>query len=186
MKPKTIFKLVILSFCIVMIGACSANEKPTVEEQVMKRVPFPKSTNILHIEDHRDGKIILYKDETGFRSSYYIEKDDYFQSTSNAQLNPEDGFEWTMDNNPNLAMFSGVITDKNIKEVIVKQRTVEQQAKIIDINDGKRYWFTTFDELEDPLNGEPDPLKIEAYDKEGNLYWKSGVYEDGLFEGNTN
>ncbi len=98
LKPKTFFKLVILLSSILTIVACSANEDPTVEEQVMKRVPFPKSTNILHIEDHRDGKVILYNDETGFRAGYYIEKDDYFQSTANAHLNPEDGFDWTMDN----------------------------------------------------------------------------------------
>lgn len=53
-------------------------------------------------------------------------------------------------------------------------------------NDGKRYWFTTFDVLEESVNGEGDPLKIEAFDKKGNLYWKSGVYEDGLFQGRTN
>lgn len=91
-----------------------------------------------------------------------------------------------MINNPDMAIFAGIITDEKITEVIVKQRTVEHTAKIIDINDGKRYWFTTFDELEEPLNGEADPLKIEAYDNEGNIYWKSGVYEDGLFEGRTN
>ncbi len=68
----------------------------------------------------------------------------------------------------------------------VKQRTIEQEAKIIDIPEDERYWFTTFDVLEESQNGEPDPLKIEAFDISGELYWKSGVYEGGMFEGRTN
>lgn len=186
LKQITIFKMVILFIFIMITGACSVNKQTNVEEQIMERVPFPKSTNILHIEDHKDGKMILYKDKIGFRAFFYIEKDDYFQGTANAELNPQDGFDWTMTNNPDMAIFAGIITDEKITKVIVKQRTVEHIAKIIDINDDKRYWFTTFDELEKPLNGEADPLKIEAYDKEGNLYWKSGVYEDGAYEGRTN
>jgi len=184
LKQKTLFSIVILFIFIIITGACSVKEQINVEEQIMKRVPFPKSTNILHIEDHKGGKMILYKDKSGFRASFYREKDDYFQGTSNAELNPHDGFDWTMSNMSGMAIFAGIITDEKITKVIVKQRTVEHQAEIIDINDGKRHWFTTFDELEESLNGESDPLKI--YDKEGNLYWKSGVYGDGLFEGRTN
>jgi hypothetical protein len=186
LKPKSFLKRAILFFCIITLGACTVSEKPSIEEQVKKLVPFPKSTNILHIEDHTGGKMILYKDKSGFRAAFYKEEDDYLQSTSNAELTPRDGFNWTMDNNSDMAIFAGVITDKKIKTVIVKQRTIEQQAKIIDIPEGERYWFTTFEVLEDSQNGEPDPLKIEAFDMEGKLYWKSGVYEDGVYEGKTN
>lgn len=186
MKKKRLLKMVNLLIFTVIIGACSTGEQNNVEEQIMDRVPFPESTNILHIENHKDGKVILIKDKSGFRVSFYIEKDDHFQDTVNAELDPQDGFNWTMMNNPDRAIFAGIITEEKIEKVIVKQRTVEHIAKIIDSNDGKRYWFTTFDELEESLNGKVDPLKIEAYDKEGNLYWKSGVYEDGGYEGKTN
>lgn len=175
-----------LFISLLIISACSLNESNNVEEQFLKRVAHPQSTKILHIENHVNGKIYLYEDKSGFRASFYKEKEDYFQSTSNAEANPEDGFSWTMANNPDLVLFAGVITDEQIEKVIVKQRTFEQMAKIINIIDGKRYWFTTFDVLEESVNGEGDPLKIEAFDKEGNLYWKSGVYKDGLFQGRTN
>ncbi|WP_158217558.1 hypothetical protein [Lottiidibacillus patelloidae] len=39
--------------------ACSINDT-NVEEQFMKLVPFPKSINILHIDDYKGGKVILY------------------------------------------------------------------------------------------------------------------------------
>mgnify|MGYP005831405055 CR=1 FL=1 len=185
MKPKLIIKMVVIVFCLINIGACTENKKTTVEEQIKKLLPFPQSTTILHMEEHKGGKMILYRDESGFRAAFYKEDDEYFQGTSNAELDPHDGFNWTMDNNPHMAIFTGVITDEKIKTVIVKQRTIEQQAKIIDVPEGERYWFTTFDDLEESQNGEPDPLKIEAYNMEGELYWKSGVYEDGYYEGRT-
>lgn len=151
----------------------------------MKLVPFPQSTNILYIEEHKGGKMILYIDKSGFRGAFYEEELDYFQDTTNAELTPQDGFDWTMDNNTHMAIFAGVITDEKIKTVIVKQRTIEQQAKIIDIPEGERYWFTTFEGLEETQKGEPDPLKIEAYDMDGELYWISGVYDGGAYEGRT-
>lgn len=159
-----------------------------MDEKIMENVVYPQSTVIIYKENFKNGVIVLYKDKTGFRSDFFILKENYFVHGGNAELNPEDGLSWTMRNDPHIpiALFGGVITDEMIEKVIVKQRTVEQKAKIIDINDGKRYWFAIFDVLEEPLNGEADPLKIEAYDKEGNLYWKSGVYEDGLFEGRAN
>jgi hypothetical protein len=183
-QPKLLLTMVILLLFIMITGACSVNET-NIEEQFLKRVPFPNSTIILHIEDHNGGKIILYKDKSGFRAAFYKEKADFIQSTGNAELNPQDGFEWTMSNTPGMALFAGVISDEAIIKVIVKQRTIEQQAKIISINNSERYWFATFDVLEKSLNGEGDPLKIEAYDKEGSLYWKSGIYEGSLYEGRT-
>lgn len=62
---------------------------------------------------------------------------------------------------------------------------MEQKAIIIETDDGKRVWFAAFDILEESDNGQPDPLKIEAYYKEGQLCWKDGVYEDGYYRGKT-
>lgn len=182
-------KLKIILFVLLLTSACSFYETTkSVDEKILESVVDPQSTKIIYKENFKNGVIVLYQDKTGFRSDFFILKENYSVNGGNAKLNPEDGLSWTMRNDPHIpiVLFGGVITDEMIEKVIVKQRTVEQIAKIIDINDGKRYWFAVFDILEESLNGEADPLKIEAYDKEGNLYWKSGIYEDGLFEGRTN
>ena len=188
MKLRYISRLVIIFTIVLITSACSLIESNDIENQIMEKVPFPQSTNILHTENYKDGTIILYEDKSGFRADFFLVKDDYFVGGGNADGNPKDGFAWTMRNDPNIALvlFAGVITDEKIKEVIVKQKTLERKAEIIDINDGKRIWFATFDVLEKADDGKPDPLKIEAYDNEGNIYWKDGIYEDGLFRGRTN
>jgi hypothetical protein len=154
----------------------------------MEVAPYPQSTEILYEEYIENGTMLLYKDESGFRQAFYSEKEGYWSHTGNAELNPKDGFTWNMNNNPNipLAMFSGVITEDKIQQVIVKQKTVEQEAKIIVTKEGYRIWYANFDILEEPSHGEPDPLKIEAFDIHGNVLWKDGVYENGLFSGRTN
>src|SRR5690606_1910988 len=100
-------------------------------------------------------------------------------------INPDDGFDWVMNNNPTvpITLFGGTITNDEITTVVVKQKTMEKEATIIKTDDGLRYWFLTFNTLEDSDPGEPDPLKIEAFDKNGNVLWKDGVYEDGYYSG---
>ncbi|WP_394190668.1 hypothetical protein [Paenisporosarcina quisquiliarum] len=187
MKLRYLSILVIIISIVLITSACNLKDSDNVENQIMKKVPFPQSTNILHTENYKDGTIILYEDQTGFRADFFSIKDDYFSGGGNANGNPKDGFNWTMRNSPKipLVLFAGVITDEEIKEVIVKQKTLKRNAKIIEINEGKRIWFTTFDVLEKADNGKSDPLKIEAYDNEGNMYWKDGIYEEGYFYGRT-
>ena len=93
--------------------------------------------------------------------------------------------DWVMINNPKvpLALYGGIITNKQITTVLVKQKTIEKEATIVETAEGLRYWFVTFDSLEDADPGEPDPLIIEAYDSSGNVLWKEGVYEGGHFSG---
>ena len=188
MKFKYISILVIIISIVLITSACTLKESDDIEKQIMKKVPFPQSTIILHTEKFNEGEVILYEDESGFRAAFFSAKDDYILSSSNAEVNPKDGFTWTMGNDPNVpfVLFSGVITDEKIEEVVVKQKTLGRKAKIIETNEGKRIWYATFDVLEKADIGKPDPLKIEAYDNEGNIYWKDGVYEEGLFRGKTN
>ena len=93
-----------------------------------------------------------------------------------------------MNNDPSipLAMFAGVIVNDKIEQVIVKQKTLEKEAKIIETDEGMRVWFTIFDILEEQDSGEPDPLKVEALDGNGNILWKDSIYDDGAFSGKTN
>jgi hypothetical protein len=41
-------------------------------------------------------------------------------------------------------MFSGVINDHEITSIVVKQKTIEKKAKIIDTNKGFRIWYLLF------------------------------------------
>ena len=65
---------------------------------------------------------------------------------------------------------AGVITNDEITDVIVKQKTEEKTANILYTKDGLKVWYAYFDILEEPNPGEPDPLKIEALSNEGEIY----------------
>lgn len=183
MKKLTFMFIILLP----IITACSYNTSQNTEGFI-ESVPYPKSTEILYEENVENGKIILYKDDTGFRIAFNSHKKGYWIHSSNAELKPKDEFVWTMDNDPSipLAMFAGVIVNEKIEQVIVKQKTLEKEAKIIETDEGMRVWFTIFDILEEQDSGEPDPLKVEALDGNGNILWKDGIYDNGAFSGKTN
>ena len=138
---------------------------------------------LLYQEDVEKGMIVLYKDESGFRHAFFSNKKEYWNTSGNAELNPKDGFTWGMTNDPNIPIltFAGLINDDEIQNVMVRQNTLNQQAKIISTEQG-RYWFTYFDYLEE-APGQPDPLKIEALSGDGEIVWKDGVYDGELYRG---
>lgn len=179
-------KMILLSIILLLITACSNNN---INEDFLKNVPLPgSSTKILYEQQKKDYKIVLYQDESGFRVGYKKLDGKYWTHTGNGELNPEDGFNWVMNNNPTIpiALFGGIITNEQITAVLVKQITMEKEATIVETDEGLRCWFVTFDSLEKPDYGEPDPLKVEAFDKNGKILWQEGVYEDGYFSGLTN
>lgn len=175
-------KFFLFSTIILIIAACSINTIK-IHDEFIENVPYAKSTEIIYEENVENGEIILYKDETGFRIAFRSDSTGDWTHSSNAELKPKDGVNWTMNNDPTIpiAMFAGVITTEKIIQVIVKQRTLENEAKIIETSEGMRVWFTIFDTLEESDSGEPDPLKIEAFGSNGNLLWKDGVYEKEAF-----
>ncbi len=165
---------IILILGLLLIG-CSNNTEQIATEQF----PHPESTEILYEEEIERGKIILYKDETGFRHAFVSEGDSInWINSGNAELNPEDGCTWTMINDVKTPIFTvaGVITNNEITDVVVKQKTIEKAGNIIQTEEGLTLWYTYFDILVEPNPGEPDPLKIEALSKEGDILWKDGVY----------
>ncbi|WP_274310269.1 hypothetical protein [Solibacillus daqui] len=170
-------KIFFLFSTIILILASCSNKTIKITDEFIENVPYPKSTEIIYEENFENGEIILYKDETGFRIAFRSDKTGDWTHSSNAELKPKDEFDWTMNNDPTIpiAMFAGVITTEEIIKVIVKQRTLENEAKIIETEEGLRFWFTSFDTLEESHSGEPDPLKIEAFDSNGNLLWKDEV-----------
>lgn len=154
-------------------------------DDFMKLTSYPASTEILYTTEQDDNFIVFYKDEKGFHIGYKLEQVDYWSFTGNGGMATNDGFELAMNNNPTIphVMLGGIIPDASITQVVVKQRTVQQKATIINQGDYK-LWFTQFEELEsaDPtVSG--DPLKIEAYNADGTLVWRHGIYENGLESG---
>lgn len=178
-------KICLIPILLLFLSACSNTSSDT--EELMESFPLPESTEIIYHGQMDDHQIVVYEDETGFRVGYKKQGDKNWTHTSNGNINPDDGFDWVMNNNPTvpIALFGGTITNNNITTVLVKQKTMEKEATIIKTDDGLRYWFVTFNTLEDADPGEPDPLKIEAFDRYGNMLWKDGVYEDGYFSGTT-
>ena len=179
-------KFLFLSILLLLITACS-NTSSNMTKEFLESVPHPESTKILYEQQKDENKVVLYEDETGFRVGYKNLDGKYWTHTGNGEINPGDGFDWVMNNNPKIpiTLFGGIITNEQITTVLVKQKTMEKEATIIETDEGLRGWFVTFDSLEDADPGEPDPLKIEAFDSNGNILWKDGIYEDGHFSGMT-
>ena len=168
-------KMLLFSIMLLLITACSNTPK-----EFLDSVPYPESTKILYEQLKDDYKIVLYQDETGFRVGYNKLAGKYWTHTGNSEINPDDGFAWGMHNNPTIpvTLFGGIITNEQITSVLVKQKTMEKEATVIETDEGLRCWFVTFDSLE-------SSLRIEAFDSNGNVLWKDGLYEDGYFSGMT-
>lgn len=154
-------------------------------DDFMKLASYPASTEIIYTTEQEDNFIVFYRDEKGFHIGYKLEQVDYWSFTGNGEMAPNDGFELAMNNNATIphVMIGGIITDASITQVVVKQRTLQQEVTIINQGDYK-LWFTQFDELE---SADPavlgDSLKIEAYNAEGALVWRHGIYENKLESG---
>jgi hypothetical protein len=173
------FKYVFI-FLTILLTSCTA-DKNGLTNEFIESVPHPDSTRILYEEYNAKEKFVIFEDKTGIRYGYFSMTSDYWLHTGNIDPNPKSGGAWGMHNAPNIpvVIFCGVITDSSVQQVIVKQKTLEKNAKIIKLNgDTRKVWFVNFNILEKPGNGEPDPLKIEAYDKDGNIVWKDGVYTE--------
>lgn len=178
-------KLLLVSIVLLLQTGCSYSFSINSTEDFLESVPHPKSTEILDKLQKEDYEVVFYEDETGFRIGYKKSDDEYWTHTGNGEIDPDDGMDWVMINNPQvpLTLFGGVITNEQITSVLVKQKTIEKEAAIVENAEGMRCWFVTFDTLEEADAGEPDPLKIEAFDSNGNVLWKDGIYKDGQFSG---
>ncbi|WP_088043328.1 hypothetical protein [Bacillus sp. EAC] len=170
-------KLYIFLLCLILVSCSEKTVKPS-SQKFINHVPFPKSTTLQYKEKIDEGTIYLYKDKSGFRHAFSSNDFKIWFNSGNGVVNPKDGFDWTMNNVPDVPIvtFGGVITRDDIVKVMVKQKTMEKEAKIIKTKQGVRVWFTTFKILEDADKGKPDQLKIEAYSRDGKLIWKDGVY----------
>ncbi|RXT03934.1 hypothetical protein [Ammoniphilus sp. CFH 90114] len=176
-------RIMILLIFLTILAGCSLSNNDKIMDQFMGKAPYAESIVVLHKEELDRGIMMLFKDESGFRHALFSRKLGYWNMSGNAELNPKDGFTWTMSNDPNIPIvtFAGIVTNDEIKKVMVRQETLSEQAKIIETEQG-RVWFTYFDTLE---NADPAPLKIEALSDRGQILWKEGIYDGKLFRGET-
>ena len=156
---------------LLLQTGCSYTFSINSTEDFLKSVRHPKSTEILNKLQKEDYGVVFYKDETGFRTGYKKSGDTYWTHTGNGGVEPVDGMDWVMNNNPKvpLALFGGIITNEQITTVHMWQKTIEKEATIVETAEGMRCWFVTFDALEDADAEEGDLLKIEAFDSNGNV-----------------
>ncbi|SFJ59912.1 Integrase core domain-containing protein [Paenibacillus sp. UNC496MF] len=141
-----------------------------------------KMFDLIYQEKVEKGLIILFKDEFGFRHAFFSNKMEVWNISGNTELSPKEGFTWTMTNDPNIPIltFAGLITDKDIQTVIVKQKSSTSQAKIITTTQG-RFWFTHFDYLEG-TSGQSDPLKLKLYQVMARLFGKKVYMMERIIE----
>ncbi|KRE61911.1 hypothetical protein ASL11_23680 [Paenibacillus sp. Soil750] len=168
---------------MIFVTGCSISSEDKIDK-LLEKTPYPNTFEKLYQEEVENGMIVLYKDESGFRHAFFSNKTKYWNISGNAELNPLDGFTWGMTNDPNIPKltFAGLITDDEIQNVMIRQTTINQQAKIVSTVQ-RRVWFTYFENLEDSA-GQSD-LKIEALSGNGDIVWKDGVYDGKYFHGET-
>lgn len=176
-------KKILALFTLLLLTACNP-----VKEDFLKSVPNPDDAHYLHEIQREKADIVLYQDNDGLHLAYKKYAGKEWMFTSSLDFDMQDGFSWTMNNMPPLrvVLFAGLITDDEMTKVVVKQKTLQKEATIFQTDDGQRVWFATFDTLEDGDKNGPDPLKIEVLNDSDKLLWKSGIYEDGLYEGKVN
>ena len=114
--------LLLISILLPLLTACFTSSNNT--DEFLESVPYPNSTEIFDKQQKADYEVVFYKDETGFRIGYKKMDYDYWSNTSNGEINPEDGFDWVMINNPKIpiTLFGGIITYEQITTVLVKQK----------------------------------------------------------------
>lgn len=79
---------------IIIITGCSVSN----EDKINKLIEKTKSETfeLLYQEKVKKGMIVLYKDELGFRHAFYSNKTEYWNTSGNAELSPNDGLTWGM------------------------------------------------------------------------------------------
>lgn len=130
---------------------------------------------VFHQEELGKGTIVLYKDNAGFRHAFFSNKLKAWNVGGNADMNNKAGVAWTMYNDEKtpIVTFAGFITNNQVKNILVRQKTLVKNAKVIKVDQDLSVWFVDFDILE---YGLPDPLKIEGLSDKGEILWKDGVY----------
>jgi len=176
---KRIFLIIIM---IGQVAGCSFSDEDKIEK-LFEKAGKPESFELLYQDEIDHGLFVLYIDDSGLNHAIYSDKMKYWNVSGNSDLDPKDGFNWGMTNDPHIpiATFAGVITNDEIKKVVVRLETLVNEAVVITTTQG-RFWYTYFDDSIESIKG----LKIEALSGDGDIIWKDGVYDgEHRYRGNT-
>ncbi|WP_416150282.1 hypothetical protein ACM26V_04665 [Salipaludibacillus sp. HK11] len=143
-------------------------------ELINEVLPYPESSEILFKEVEDTYYEFFYRDETGYNlivSSLEERSTEHFNFY---QLDPTEDFNWFGGD----STYNGFIADSQIQSVRVIQNETVYDAEIITINENLRVWYSIIEFERKSLSEEPDKMKIEALNEEGEVIWQES------FEGN--
>ncbi|CAM4507172.1 hypothetical protein FHS16_005768 [Paenibacillus endophyticus] len=146
---RTSFSITIALFVfLILVSGCSKNET-SIMEKIRKEFPdYVQSDEVYHAEMIKNGLLVFYKSNEGLGAAFIRQKSEDWEwvtGTGYTRLNPDEGLSALYANMDSVYLnFSyGVITDSHISEV----QSSGNKAKIVQVADGTRIWFITYDNL---------------------------------------
>ncbi|MBU9722885.1 MULTISPECIES: bZIP transcription factor [Bacillaceae] len=139
----------------------------------MRNAQLSKTTEFIFEEQLETGLMVIYKDEVGYRHSYYSTKNGFWANSDYANVS-EVGVSWTVNHEQEVPLIStaGLITNENISDIIVRHDGRKREARIVNVDDNRRVWYTLDELLVPEFTAEP-VVTIEALSADGTLLWKN-------------
>ncbi len=140
-------------------------------DKLMETFAYPESTKIIYKEIKEKEYLLLYRDERGKHLA--INSPGEWRYINFNYLVEHEGLNWTGHN----GFYAGFIKDNDINKIIVKENEKVYDAEIIKLNDGTQLWYSIY-EHDVKYSGEPDKMKIEALDIDGEVIWEESFNDN--------
>lgn len=163
LKPWIIVVITMISF---VISGCTKNDASIIEK-IQKEFPSDfQNEAILHAETMGNGLLVFFRSNKGLGTGFFKQQTDHWEwvtGSGYASLNPDNGLSVHHSNREEISSYLsyGIITNPDIFEI----KSSEKKAKMIQIPDGTRIWFISY---ENPLG------------KDGSLPPISGITKNGI------
>ncbi|SFS67649.1 hypothetical protein [Paenibacillus sp. BC26] len=163
MKNKFIMVISLVVILSVLSG-CSKNDSILIDKIQQAFPNHVQNDEVYHTEINKNGLLVFYRHNEGLGVGFIKPKSENWEwvdGTGYSRLNPDDGLSAIYSNMDTIPLYFsyGVITDPNI--YVVHSSGIK--AKIIQVPDGTRIWYITYENL----IGSPLP-SIIGESKEGN------------------
>jgi hypothetical protein len=179
----------LLLLVVILVTACTSDYDHSGQDKpFLGSVPNPESTVILHKQEIDEGTLYFYKDQTGFRHAIISKRGDFRLNSENVPLNPETGMNWTINGDPDfpIIILSGVISNKKIQEITIKQNGVEHTAGIVKTDKGTRFWFVIFDRVDLDKYVAKKPYTVEGLSSHnGKVLWNEEIFVKNAYKWGT-
>ncbi|WP_147536156.1 hypothetical protein [Bacillus marasmi] len=168
-----------LMFIVMYAAGCTSNDDHSAQDgQFLRTVPYPDSTEILNKLEIDEGMLYFYKDETGIRHSFVSNDGNIRLNSDVMELDSIKGVNWAINEDPNLSIIilAGVISNKEIQEISLKQNGIENDGIIMEPKKELRFWYAIFDRVVGNGVVSEEPFKIEGLSDEGKVLWEDEVF----------